>query len=92
MRLFDQEIAQQQFVLSDTYIANKDKIKELAKEFCLNKYKGIALVGRGSSKNACWYIHSFQVFIKHLLDGHETVPNARGASGLQSPTLTSMNL
>ena len=55
MRLFDQEIAQQQYVLSDTYSANKDKIQDLAKEFCLNKYKGIALLGRGSSKNACWY-------------------------------------
>ena len=55
MTLFEQEIAQQQYVLTDTYLANKDKIKDLAKQVLTDKYKGIALVGRGSSKNACWY-------------------------------------
>lgn len=56
MSLFEQEIRQQQYVLKNTFETNRDQIESFAREIKSKGLKGIAVVARGSSRNACWYL------------------------------------
>lgn len=67
MTLFEQEIAQQQYVLYDTFETNRKKIAEIAKRIRADKIKGLAVTARGSSKNACWYL-------KYLIETQIGIP------------------
>lgn len=56
MTLFEQEIAQQRYVLFDTFETNRQKTENFVKYFKSKGIGGIAITARGSSKNACWYL------------------------------------
>lgn len=56
MSLFEQEIKQQLYVLKDTFETNREQIESFAREIKSKGLKGIAVVARGSSRNACWYL------------------------------------
>lgn len=55
MTIFEEEILQQQYLLTRTVEANADAVSDLAEEIGSGKYVAAAVVARGSSRNACEY-------------------------------------
>lgn len=55
MTIFEEEILQQQYLLSRTTEVNADAVSELADEIKSGRYAAVALTARGSSRNACEY-------------------------------------